>query len=352
MGLELGSFPPDNREGLGTKPQIAIVGSNGRVGDAISRFGTNHEFTALSRSSHRLSSDRIKRHITGVDITAPIDDLREQLARSGSRTVINAAGAVGVDQMESDRYSGNPSASLSYRVNVDGARNLAIACRDLGIQYILVSTECVFDDNDAARKRYIEKLRQVDTNAFRDTIHFPSFYGLTKAIADQEVLEANPDAVIARLCRVEGPQGGLFASTVYSLIQGRRFSRVSDMETVHLTDEMVAHALLDIEAGMHDPTKKVSSIYNISATEPTTPFAMAQRFAQRLGASPDLVSPMTQEEYIQSLNSVGKVTTPRTSNVQLDTTNYASDFGKFFPTSVESIDHYSRLYGEYFSYNT
>lgn len=353
MGQEGGfHYSPDKGEDIKTRPQIAIVGSSGKVGDAISRFGHNQDFTSFSRSALKSASERITRQVTGFDITADIDLLRDQLASSGSRTVINAAGAVGVDQMERYRYCDNPTASLAYQTNVDGARNLAIACRELGLKYILLSTECALDENDTPRRKYTESLRPVDNIEFGDSSRFPSFYGLTKALAEQEVLDANPDAVIARLCRVEGPQGGLFASTAYSLLLGRPFSRVSDMETVHLTDEMIAKALLTIEAGMHDSTQKISSIYHLSATEPTTPFSMAQRFAERFGVSPGLVTPMTQDEYINSIALTGRTTTSRMSNVQLDTTNYTKDFGELFPTSTGSVDQFSKLYGGYFSYIT
>ncbi|HEV2165446.1 MAG TPA: dTDP-4-dehydrorhamnose reductase [Thermoplasmata archaeon] len=74
----------------------------------------------------------------------------------------------------------------AFRVNRDGSRHLAEASRDVGARFAFVSTDFVFDG--AGSPPYAES----------DAPHPLSVYGESKLAGERAVLDAYPDAVVAR----------------------------------------------------------------------------------------------------------------------------------------------------------
>ncbi|MCX5578169.1 dTDP-4-dehydrorhamnose reductase [Kaistia terrae] len=112
--------------------------------------------------------------------------------------VINAAAYTAVDRAESE-------ADLAMAINRDGAAQLAVVSRQLGLPFLHVSTDYVFDGEKGAP--YVET----------DATHPLGVYGHTKLAGENAVLSQNPDALIFRTGWVYGPDGGNFVRTMVRL---------------------------------------------------------------------------------------------------------------------------------------
>src|SRR6476619_6797310 len=105
--------------------RIAIIGSRGTLGRAYTRKAeaAGHTLVRLDRPEHDLADpETIIRAITSSNL-----DL-----------VVDPAAYTNVDGAESE-----PEAA--YRVNGLGTRNVAIACEQVGVPLIYISTNMVFD---------------------------------------------------------------------------------------------------------------------------------------------------------------------------------------------------------------
>ena len=113
--------------------KIVVIGAKGMLGSEVARtLAREHEVTAWD--------------IDQIDITDRAGTLERLLSLKPS-LIVNAAALVDVEACEKQ-----PDAA--WKVNAVGSQNLALAARALAAEYLLVSTDYVFDG--AAREDYDE----------------------------------------------------------------------------------------------------------------------------------------------------------------------------------------------------
>lgn len=83
----------------------------------------------------------------------------------------------------------------AWAINVKGSANVALAARELGCRLIHVSTDVVFDGRKGSP--YVEE----------DVPAPCTEYGVSKAAAEQQVVDAQPDALIVRTSLLVGGPG-------------------------------------------------------------------------------------------------------------------------------------------------
>jgi dTDP-4-dehydrorhamnose reductase len=88
----------------------------------------------------------------------------------------------------------------AMRINADGPRALARRCRELGVAFIHMSTDCVFDGRKAGP--YTEE----------DEAQPLSAYGRSKLAGEQAVAEEYPEAMTTRVAWVFSEYGDSFVS--------------------------------------------------------------------------------------------------------------------------------------------
>ena len=137
--------------------------------------------------------------------------LQTRLAAEKPDFVVNAAAYTAVDKAESEP-------DVAYRVNADGARNVAQAARVVGARVIHVSTDFVFDGGKG------EPYRPGDEPAPL------SVYGQTKLDGETAVREATEgDAIVIRTAWLYSRFGQNFVKTMLRLMGERdRISVVDD----------------------------------------------------------------------------------------------------------------------------
>ena len=116
--------------------------------------------------------------------------------------VINAAAYTAVDWAESD-------CEQAHLINARGPENLALACRELGIRLLHVSTDFVFDG------------KQSHPYHTQDTRSPLGVYGASKARGEEAVEAILPEAIIVRTAWVYDREGDNFATTMLRLMGER-----------------------------------------------------------------------------------------------------------------------------------
>ena len=110
--------------------------------------------------------------------------------------LINCAAWTNVDGAEGDLEA-------AVKVNRDGARNVAIAAKELNIPLVHISTDYVFSGNSE---------RPWKTE---DETHPISNYGLSKLLSEKSIEETWPEkSIILRTAWLYGPYGRNFAKTI------------------------------------------------------------------------------------------------------------------------------------------
>jgi dTDP-4-dehydrorhamnose reductase len=124
--------------------------------------------------------------------------------------VIHCAAYTAVDKAEDER-------ERCRRVNEDGTKNIALACRDVGAKMLYLSTDYVFDGSG------------VEAWQLADERHPCNYYGVTKALGEDAVTNTLDRYFIVRITWVFGVHGNNIIKTVLRLGKEReKLSFVTD----------------------------------------------------------------------------------------------------------------------------
>jgi dTDP-4-dehydrorhamnose reductase len=161
--------------------RLLITGGLGLLGKEIARV--------FDRSTGIRTTD-----VEEWDVTDPAACRREV---DGFRpdVVIHCAAYTAVDRAESD-------AALANRLNVEGTRNVARACRERGALMVTFGTDYIFDGTSS--RPYREE----------DAANPLSVYGKTKWAAEEALREVGGDHLLVRTQWMFGPAGKNFIRTI------------------------------------------------------------------------------------------------------------------------------------------
>ncbi|WP_231758090.1 dTDP-4-dehydrorhamnose reductase [Microbulbifer elongatus] len=168
--------------------KILVTGKNGQLGQQLQKQAPAHT-TIIAHGRDTLDIADKEQVFTVLQQAQP--DL-----------VINAAAYTAVDKAESDT-------DQAHRVNARGPENLALACRELGIRLIHVSTDFVFDG------------KQSHPYLPGDTRKPLGVYGESKARGEEAIEAILPEAIIVRTAWVYDREGGNFVNTMLRLMNER-----------------------------------------------------------------------------------------------------------------------------------
>ncbi len=198
--------------------RIAIIGSRGRLGGALVRkWSAAHDVTGFSRP--------------GIDLL----DLKSitRCLQKKFDLVVNCAAQTNVDACESEPAE-------AERVNADAPNHMAGICKKKQIRFIHISTDYVFDGR--RKEPYTE---DIPTSPL-------GVYGQTKAGGERIVLQTLPEALVARVSWVFGPEKPSFIDMILARARGdKRVSAIADKwSSPSYTDDLAdwLEALVKAEA--------------------------------------------------------------------------------------------------------
>lgn len=222
--------------------------------------------------------------------------------------VVNAAAFTDVDACESQP-------ELAFRVNAEGPRNIALACKRFGIPLMHISTDYVFDGTK--REPYVED----------DEARPLSVYGRSKLEGEREVQKNLERFWIVRVCSVFGPYRKNFVSLVVErarkgqplqIVKGQRFAPTYTFDAA-LGIERV------LERGSH-------GIYHLTNQGFTTRMDYTREILRQAGFASVPVNPITSEET--------KRPASRPANSQLENARLKREGFPLLPTWQDAIHRY------------
>ncbi len=166
--------------------RVLVVGAKGMLGSDLMR--------SLSNTQQVIGTD-----VEDFDITSQKETL-EALLNIRPEWVINVAAYTQVDRCEEE-------IELAFRVNAEGVKNLALACKEVQAKLFHVSTDYVFDGKK--QKPYVEE----------DTPVPISIYGQSKLKGESCIHEILDDFIIIRIAGLYGKGGTNFVNTIIKAAQ-------------------------------------------------------------------------------------------------------------------------------------
>ena len=213
------------------KPDAApllILGKSGTLGAAFARI-------CAQRHIHHVVLSR-----ADVDLTQT-SQIAHTLQGLKPWAVVNATGYVRVDDAEKD-------ADVCFAVNTDAAVEVARQCAALDVPYLNFSTDLVFDGSK--EEPYMES----------DAVNPLNIYGRSKAMAEEQILQVHPQALIVRTAAFFGPWDvhNFAHHTLQSLQNGQTVQAAADVAmsptyVPHLVDACL-QLLMDGAAGVRHLT--------------------------------------------------------------------------------------------------
>lgn len=271
----------------------------------------------LAQEARRRGSALVALGRPELDLSRP-ELVGAAVAAQAPRAIVNAAAYTAVDRAEAE-------VALAMVVNRDGAGALAAAAARLGVPFIHVSTDYVFDGRKDAP--YREEDAPCPLGA----------YGRSKLEGEVAVGAACPAAVILRTSWVYSPFGQNFVTTMLRLAATR--------ETVQVVDDQhgaptaapdLAAAILDLAerlTAQQGADRTAGDIYHLTAAGETTWCGFAGAiFAgwARRGHRVPVLAPITTAQYPTAAQ--------RPANSRLDCSRIARVFGLRLPPWQDSLE--------------
>jgi len=196
--------------------RVAVIGSSGQLGtDLVKAFSSSHEVIALT---HR-----------DIEVADPGSCAR--LKELAPDAVINTAAFHKTDQCEDEPLK-------AFQVNAIGARNVALACRDIGAIAAFISTDYVFDGK--SRLPYLESDPPSPINA----------YGISK-LAGELFTRQNERHYVFRVASLFGSAGasGKGGNFVEAMIaKARKGETISVIDDIRMSPTYTRDAAAAISA--------------------------------------------------------------------------------------------------------
>jgi len=226
--------------------KILITGANGQLAQEFQRLlGIfQHEMTALDKKT--------------LDITDP-ESTKKLFSQYNPDIVLNCAAYNFVDRAEEDF-------DTAYKVNAQGVRNLALACKRNNALLVHYSSDYVFDG-----KKEDFYTEEDETNPINN-------YGKTKLLGENFLREDYEKFLLFRVSWVfgEGKQNFL-----YKLLEWAKKNRV--LRVVYDQISIPTYTRDIVNLTMFAVNKGLRGVYHLTNTGYATRYEVARYFLERLG---------------------------------------------------------------------
>ncbi|MDD9958172.1 MAG: dTDP-4-dehydrorhamnose reductase [Gammaproteobacteria bacterium] len=177
-----------------TQQQIVLTGAKGQLGLTFQELWED----APLRDEYELCCADIKE----MDISST-DAIQEFLANRPAALIINGAAYTAVDRAEEEREQ-------AFKVNQQGAVNLALWAREHQCRFIQISTDFVFSGSKGSPYKTHDETKPI------------SVYGQSKVAGEQAILSSYPEnSIIVRTSWLYSPFQSNFVKTMLKLMAER-----------------------------------------------------------------------------------------------------------------------------------
>jgi dTDP-4-dehydrorhamnose reductase len=283
-------------------------------------LGANFALEAV-RAGHTVTGIANRNGLNG----APFKVLRADLGQPGSLAkaiesarpdvLVHCAAIAVVDDCEK-------FPQLAERMNADLPGEAAALCAAKGIQMIHISTDAVFDGKNGPYRE-------------EDATNPLSVYARTKLGGELKVLQANGDAMVARI--------NIFG---WSLTGKRSLAEIfynnlsAGMPMQGFTDILFCPLLVNDLSTllMECAGKKLSGLYHMVASDSLSKYEFGLRVAKRFGLDGNLIAPVSWKD--------GGLVGSRSADLRISTDKLAARLGKQLPTVDEGLARFYELFNQ------
>lgn len=232
---------------------------------------------------------------TGIDITDPTGLKTAFQKHPDAKTIIHLAAFTDVNAAWKQRGDKN---GLCYQVNVIGTKNIAAICRQQNLYLLHISTDFVFDGEKSGGYTEEDKPQPIE------------WYGETKYLAEQEIVQSGVKHAIARIAFPFRSHFPLKIDLVRKIIEGFKNNSLAPL----LTDQMITPTFIDdLALGIDTLIKrKAEGIYHVVGSTPLSPYELAFRINKVFGFNNQNIQQTILTEF------VAKTGRPRQKNLALN----------------------------------
>jgi dTDP-4-dehydrorhamnose reductase len=248
--------------------RLLITGASGLYGSKLAQIATP--------KGHEVYSGHNKGAVSfGTPVQFDITD-KNQVAtafvQSRPEVVVHAATLTDVDKCELNK-------ELTWKVNVEGTRNIAEAAKFHGAYLMYISTDYVFSG---------EKGNYKETDA-PDPVNY---YGLTKLKAEEAVAEIASECCIARTCVIYGasPAAGKVNFALWLL------TKLGNRESVKVvTDQWITPTLNTslAEMSLELAERRLNGVFHLSGASRVNRYEYALLLAEIFGLDSKSIVPVS-----------------------------------------------------------
>ena len=217
----------------------------------------------------------------GIDITDN-NLVKAKIASSTSPVVLHFAARTDVDGCENDREL--TTNSISWKINVEGTRNVVEACEQSGKKIIYLSTDMVFDGEKNLGEKYMET----------DVPRPVNWYAMTKYEGEKIVQQAKIPWVILRIAY---PYRSNFEKKEYVRVFLSRLQNNQEISAVY--DHFYTPTFIDDLSNVFDILLKqnISGIFHAGGNQVVSPYDAAVMIARQFQLNEGLINKISREEY-------------------------------------------------------
>ncbi len=251
--------------------KILLTGANGLLGQAItSTFSRETDFELIQSSVEDKSYLDYGYQYEQLDITMK-EDVKKIVEFYAPDVIINCAAYTNVDMCETDR-------EFSWKLNVDGVKNLIIASRRTEAKLIQYSTDYIFDGKNGP---YTE-------NSIPNPV---SFYGREKLASENALITSDVRFAIIRTIVLYGIGNNVKPNFALWMIE-----KLKNNQPVNIVTDQTGNTTIidDVAFG----TLKIiendcSGIYNIAGSDILSRYDFAMKMCEVFKFNKELVIPIT-----------------------------------------------------------
>jgi dTDP-4-dehydrorhamnose reductase len=247
--------------------KLIVTGASGLLGSKIVELASeDYEVTPLYNTK-QLHHNSLKLDITDQKrVLNLFNELKPKI-------VIHTASETNVDKCETEKEH-------AWKINVEGTRNIALACSKANAKIVYISTDYVFDGKKGF---YIEEDKPNPIN----------YYGVTKLKGENQVIQHCKNYAILRTSVLYGwhPWKQNFATWVINeLKQNKEITVVEDhYNTPTLADNLAEMAIEAIP-------KDLQGVYHACGSERIGRYEFARQIARAFDLNQNLIRPIKMEQ--------------------------------------------------------
>ena len=286
--------------------RLLVTGVSGLLGINLALEAVQQGFEVVGwMNSRTLKNTPFQQEAVQLE---DLESLPEALQKARPDAVIHCAAIANPDVAEQ-----NPQ--LADLVNTQAPGVLAQAAKNMGIPFVQISTDAVFD---GSKGDYSEE----------DLPNPLNTYAQSKLAGEEAVRQAYPDAIIARVVFFGWSLTGKRSLAEFffnNLSEGKRVNGFTDSIFSPLYVRDLADLLLEAMS------KKLTGTYHFFSSESVSKYDFGIAIARRFGFDESLITPVQTAQ--------GNLPTKRSLNLSANTTKIQNALGNELPGAFEGVEH-------------